>query len=614
LGPGCLGEDMFEIQKYPYIALDTEATGLHWPVDRMFGFSMAAPDGSVCYHDIRDEPGRIGDLNFELSCFQGIVICHNFSFDYKMLHSAGIHMHLEQGDDTVIRAGLIDEHEHSYSLDKLCEVHLGENKLVSIYDDLAKMFGGRATRGIQMKNLVNAPASLVRPYGEKDAILALRLWEWQEAEIDKQDIRKIVGFERRVMVPIIKAEMRGVRVDANRAEAAITKLTLEIDSQQKQLNELVGFDINTNSPKQVKEVFKPTRQEDGEWYADNRQHLQSTESGNPSIDAEALREMENDERAKLILSVRSTIKTRDTFVAGHVLGHMVGDRVYPHINQTKGDDGGTGTGRLSYTEPALQQIPSRNKKVAAIVKPMFLPDEGKEWLSLDMNSFEVRVFAHLVNNPQLLQAYMDNEMLDLHQYVADLTGLVRNATYSGQANAKQLNLSMIFNSGNGAIADKMGLPWAWHSFKKENKVFKYKRAGDEAERVIAEYHQRLPGVKSLADRAKQAAEAHGYVQTKHGRKLRFPRKWKTYKASGLAIQATAADINKQMWLITDEIDEGHLIMNVHDSYEFCVDVGTDAEAMKSRLQQQVRESVPWFRVPLVIDLNGIGSDYWGSQK
>jgi DNA polymerase I-like protein with 3'-5' exonuclease and polymerase domains len=237
-----------------------------------------------------------------------------------------------------------------------------------------------------------------------------------------------------------------------------------------------------------------------------------------------------------------------------------------------------------------------------------------KWASYDMNSFEVRVFAHLVNNPQILQAYRDNELADFHQMVSDLTGLPRNAAYNGQANAKQLNLSMIFNSGNGAIADKMGMPWEWNSFKKGDKTFKYKKAGVEAEAVIASYHQKLPGVKELANRAKQAAEAHGYVQTKHGRRLRFPKGYKSYKASGLAIQATAADINKEMWLLTEKMGSGHLVMNVHDSYELCVAEGTDPKGLGQELQQGIRDAVPWFRVPLVLDLNGIGNNYWASQS
>ena len=600
----------------PYMAFDTEATGLNWPADRLFGFSIALPDGTAGYWDVRHQPGAIDWINDELSRFRGTVIAHNASFDYKMAESSSIYLPLDRLDDTVIRACLINEHEHSYGLDHLSEKYLKDRKVGDIYADLAAAFGGRATRGVQMKNLHRADPALVAPYAEKDALLTLRLWEWQEQEIKRQGIEAICQFERRVMVPLINAEMRGIRVDARKAEKAMAALTLEIDGQQARLNKLAGRELNVNSPKQVKEMFSPKQDDTGEWYADNGTHLPMTDSGNPSIDAEVLRGMESDERAQLILAVRSTIKTRDTFLGGHVLGHMVGDRVYPNINQTKGDqDSGTGTGRLSYTNPALQQIPSRNKKVASIVKPVFLPDEDCEWLSLDMNSFEVRVFAHLINNPVINGLYAKDELLDFHQMVADLTGLVRNATYSGQPNAKQLNLSMIFNSGNGAIAEKMGMPWDWNSFQKDGRVFKYKKAGPAAEAVIAEYHGRMPGVKELANRAKAAAEAHGYVQTRHGRRLRFPRGYKSYKASGLAIQATAADINKEMWLLTNDMGpQQHLIMNTHDSYEINVRRGTDPLRLKNELQERIRAAVPWFRIPLVIDLNGVGADYWSAQN
>jgi DNA polymerase I-like protein with 3'-5' exonuclease and polymerase domains len=605
-----------EFSKYDKIAFDTEDDGLHWPVNKLFGFSIATPDGQSVYHDIRHTPSAIDWFNYEMSNFKGRIICHPASFDYKMAMSAGLNIPMNRLDDTIIRACLIDEHEHSYSLDALCEKYLGDRKVSDIYMDLAEMFGGRATRNVQMKNLHLAPPELVRPYAAKDALLTYNLWEWQEKEIERQGIQDIVEFERRVMVPIIKAQVRGIRVDLNRAEEAIKQLDKEIISLFKELKDIIGKEINVNSPKQVREVFNPRKNEVGHWVADNGTALDATDSGAPSLDSESLRKMENDPRAQLILTVRSAIKTRDTFLAGHILGHAVGDRVYPTINQNKGEDAGTGTGRLSYTDPAMQQIPSRNKKIAAIVKPIFLPDEGHKWVSFDMHSFEVRVFAHLVNNPVINNKYADNPTSDFHAMVAELTGLPRDAAYSGQANAKQLNLSMIFNSGNGAIADKMGMDWEWSSFLPKGKADKpenyitFKKAGEEALAVIKHYHANLPGVKDLADKAKQIAEQYGYVTTKVGRRLRFPRKFKTYKASGLCIQATAADINKHMWMETDNLDYGHLILNTHDSYELSVQMDKSGQEIKEELQDKIKSAVPWFRVPLIVDLNGEGSDWW----
>jgi DNA polymerase I-like protein with 3'-5' exonuclease and polymerase domains len=315
--------------------------------------------------------------------------------------------------------------------------------------------------------------------------------------------------------------------------------------------------------------------------------------------------------AKLILDLRSMHKMRDTFLGKHVLEHQINGRVYPSINQSKGEDGGTGTGRLSYTNPALQQIPSRNKELAAIIKPCFLPDEGQVWVDCDKASFEVRVFAHLVNNPEILAIYANDPEADFHQMVADLTGLVRNATYSGQANSKQLNLSMIFNSGNGAIAEKMGMSWSWDSFvprgKQEKDRITYKKAGPRAMRVINEYHRRLPGIKELAEDQKNLALRNGYIETSVGRRLRFPRGYKAYKASGLLIQATAADINKENWVIIEDAlgDYGRLLLNTHDSYGMSID--PEWEPHYKRVKKAIERDR--LRVPLILDWNGTGHNW-----
>jgi len=262
------------------------------------------------------------------------------------------------------------------------------------------------------------------------------------------------------------------------------------------------------------------------------------------------------------------------------------------------------------SNPAMQQIPSRNKEIAAIVKPCFLPEEGHVWVAADMASFEVRVFAHLVNNRDIITAYDADPELDLHQYVADISGLVRNAQYSGQANAKQMNLSMIFNSGNGAIAAKMGMPFEWTSFTNSaGEVITYRKAGEEAMEVIARYHQRITGVKDLAERAKRVAENRGFVHTYTGRRLRFPRKYRTYKASGLLIQATAADLNKENWKIIDEELDGvgHMIVNTHDDYNLSLpedDWSPHFKRVRERIQR------PRLRVPLILEHSGTGDNWW----
>lgn len=588
------------------LSTDTETTGLG-PADRAFFLGWQLTGYEPRWADLRrGYPDEFMDTVRSTNCR---IVCHNAGFDYKMLLRAGIKLPIDRLDDTVIRATQINEHEFSYQLDVLCKKYLGEGKLTEIYEELARLFGGRPTKNVQMARISQAPTEVVAPYVCSDARLCHNLWHWQEGEIARQGIQRIIDFEREVMPAIIRNEVAGVRVDINAAERAVAGVTNQINETLKRLYYAAGKQFDINSPKQVRAVFNPVQGLDGKWRSHAGHIFPSTPGGAPSFSAEALRETK-DPIAQMILEARSMVKTRDTFLKGHILGSAHNGRVYPSIHQTKGEDGGTGTGRLSYTTPALQQIPSRNKVVAAILKPIFLPDEGQIWVDADMHSFEVRVFAHLVNNNHTIEMYRLNPYLDYHQMTADLTGLVRNATYSGQPNAKQLNLSMIFNSGRGAIAEKMGMPFTWDSFQKGGKTFTYKKAGPEADAIIDKYHLAMPGVKELADRASRLAGQFGYVETYFGRRIRFPHGLKLYKASGLTIQATAADINKKNWLLIEQAlgDEGRLVLNTHDSYG--LSLPEDWQPRWERVKEAVQTGFPWFRVPIILELSGSGQNWW----
>jgi DNA polymerase I-like protein with 3'-5' exonuclease and polymerase domains len=124
----------------------------------------------------------------------------------------------------------------------------------------------------------------------------------------------------------------------------------------------------------------------------------------------------------------------------------------------------------------------------------------------------------------------------------------------------------------------------------------------------------MPGVKELAERASRAASKFGYVETQFGRRIRFPHGWKLYKASGLTIQATAADINKMNWLLIEQAlgDEGRLILNTHDSYG--MSLPEDWQPYWERVKQTVEAGFPWFRVPIVLELSGFGPNWWQAIK
>lgn len=590
--------------KNEVVGLDTETSGLTVR-DYCFGVSLAVRNESY-YWDIRRHPQTIGWLNDHLATARAIV-AHNASFDYRMLSAAGYNRgQIERWDDSCIRACLIDEHRQDYTLDDLALEYLGRRK-IDIWPRLAELFGGRATKNVQISNLVDAPPELVAEYAKPDAELCLALWHEQERIIERDGLRDICDFERRLMRYVIALEARGIRVDIDAAERAQREITPVIEQKQQELEDLVG-PINVNSSPQVKAMYKIEEQND-EYYVMGIR-LEKTKKGNPSLGKNTLQLLaDKDIRAALILEIRSLLKTRDTFLGGHILGSAFNGRVYPSIHQNKNEAGGTGTGRLAYTSPALQQIPTRNRKIAAMIKPIFLPEEGHVWVDADCDGFEVRTFAHLVNNPALIAAYHADPHMDLHQYVADLTGLPRSPVYEIKGCAKVLNLSAIFNRGNGAIAEEMGFETTWETFvpRGQTRPIRFKKAPPEAMAIINRYHQKVPGIRELAKRASAVAKARGYLRTYLGRHLHIERD-KLYKASGILIQATAADKNKEnIMKIEDTLEHGHLLLNTHDSYGMSISE-EHAEKEWKRVQEVVQDA--GFRVPIILKLNGMGKNWW----
>ncbi len=208
--------DFPNLNEFSKIAYDTETTGLQYPIARVFGFSISTPKEDF-YVDIRQHPKAILWLNDAMASYKGIVACHNCSFDYRMSWISGIHLPISQLDDTIIRACLIDEHLNSYSLDELSKRYLGEGKYKDIYRELADVFGGLATKNVQMPNLQYADPEIVAPYAKMDTRRTLDLHDYQDKLIDRQRIHDIVDFERNIMPQFIQTEMHGIRVDLDYA-------------------------------------------------------------------------------------------------------------------------------------------------------------------------------------------------------------------------------------------------------------------------------------------------------------------------------------------------------------------------------------------------------------
>jgi len=358
-----------DLSKYPVVAVDTETNGTNWyekPYSHgpVFGIAIATPDHHAYYYDIRTDRDALEWARRELPKVRSWC-AHFAAFDYHMLLSAGVELPDDRAICTMTDAALINEHLLQYDLDSLGLRYLDQRKEISIYDELANLFGGNATKNVQMPNLHRAPERIVAKYAKQDALLCLRLHMWQRREIANQALDRVVALERRVWPALRRMERRGVRVNVPAAEKAMESISRDCDQLQQDLNRRAGFPVNPNPSGSIHKLFKPERISDRAFRLVDGTIASATAGGKASINADVLKAMKHP-AAAMILELRQMIRMRDVFIAGHILGSHVDGWVHPTINQTRTtEDSGTGTGRLSYTGPALQQIPARNRRVAS---------------------------------------------------------------------------------------------------------------------------------------------------------------------------------------------------------------------------------------------------------
>lgn len=607
-----------DLSLYPVIACDAETTGLQWWRDKVFGLAFAWDDGvklRSIYVDIRDGT-KFRWARDQLGRARKVVN-HNIKFDQHMLRETHIPVKPEICECTMIREALLDEHRHSYSLDSIAHDRLGRGK-VDIWEELARRFGGAATKDAQMPNLQHAPETVVAKYACPDAELALLLWRGQELEIKKQKLEYIADFENRRLLPVvIDMERRGVRVDQERAAMASDQLYEMTIAARERLNELCGWDVNVNSNPQVHKIVQPARDDMGRWRAKDGTPLEDTDGGGPSVRTSALHNMRFEE-AHLVAQIRGWIKAREVFIDRYILKDAFRGYIHANINQTKtdyeaGGDGtsGTGTGRFSITEPALQQIHARDVKLAEVVRSCFLPDPGQKWGSFDYSQIDFRCFVHFVNQPVLTRAYADNPATDFHGLISKLINIPRDRDErTGGANSKQINLGLIFGMGGGRLCREMGLPYFV-----DDKGFL--RAGDEGEAIFKRYHGTVPGIRKLTKNAEALAKSRGYILTPLGRRLHFPWENEAYKAAGLLFQGTCADIIKyKMVELYEQLQntDSRLMLTVHD--ELCVSMGPDCDPVKTveLLQRFDGDVTPMkFRVPILCKA-GVGDNWFLATK
>jgi DNA polymerase I-like protein with 3'-5' exonuclease and polymerase domains len=524
---------------------------------------------------------------------QRSVIFHNALYDVGWLKREGIDI---QGRvlDTIIAAPLLDENRYSYSLDSLGSFYCGETKDETLLQDAALTFGVNPK-----SEMYKLPAKYVGPYGEQDALLTYKLWQKLQQEIKEQDLDKVLEMELALIPLLIEMRWKGVRVDTNKADEISDKLSKEEQILQVEIKRKYGNEVNLWANASLQNIFDKNNL----WYP-------RTEKGTPSFQRDWLENHEH-ELPKLIVRARKLNKARTTFIDKMIGDHVFNGRIHAEAHPMRNDRGGTVSGRFSYSNPNLQQVPARDPEIGNLIRSLFIPEEGCEWGAFDYSQQEPRLTVHyanemnLVGSKEAVQGYTEKNV-DFHQMVADMANIPRKQ-------AKVINLGLSYGMGKEKLIRELGLD------------------DIEAEKLFQQYHEKVPFIKALQDQCTRIANMKGFIKTIGGRRCRFEL-WEskferttplnkedainkygdelkrsfTYKALNRLIQGSAADMTK---LAMIELWKEGIVphLQIHDE----VDISIENHAQAKKVVEIMEDCVD-MAVPLLVDAE-LGQS-WGEVK
>ena len=602
------------------IAIDVEtrdpnlkSNGPGWPTGdgEVVGYAVAV-DGWSGYVPIRHFGGGNLDEKIVNRWLKKVFECpadkimHNAQYDLGWIRQMGFTV---EGRiiDTMLIASLLDENRFSYSLNALSYDLLNKTKSEKGLIEAAREFG------VDPKaEMWKMPAMFVGPYAEADAELTLELWNVLSVQLGKEDLWPIANLELDLLPCLVDMTMRGVRVDTDRVERTRNSLLKREKEVLKKIKDLAGGNVEIWAAQSLARAFD----EIGIQYP-------KTEKGSPSFTKLFLNENPHP-LAKLVVEARNLNKTSGTFINSIMKHCRVDGRIHGHINQIRSDQGGTVSGRISMSNPNLQQIPARDPELGPMIRSLFLPEEGEQWAAIDFSQQEPRILVHyahvygrtrgleLEGAADFVAAYRNRPETDFHSMVAEMANIPRKQ-------AKTINLGLIYGMGVNRLSEQLDIPV------------------DEAKALVKQYHNRVPFVKGLMtgvmNRLNDKASG-GALRSILGRKCRFDlwepdtfemtkalpfkdavdaygpttrlKRAYTYKALNRLIQASAADMTKKA--MVDMYKKGKLpLIQIHD--EIAMSVKSEAEAKE--IAEIMVQAVP-LEVPSQCDIE-IGPS-WGEAK
>ncbi|HHO70181.1 MAG TPA: DNA polymerase I [Halothiobacillus sp.] len=585
-----LDDWLARLAKAELFAFDTETTTLDYMDAQIVGVSFAIEAGKAAYvplaHDYEGAPAQL-DRDWVLAALKPLLeseahhkLLHNAKFDAHVLNNHGIKL-----------AGVIhDSMLESYVLDSVATQHDMDSMAAHYLSLATTTFEDIAGKGAKQKTFNQIDLAMAAPYAAEDADVTLQLHQTLWPKLKSQP--KLCRVYREIEMPLIpvlrQMEQTGVRIDTDMLARQGEAIEKDLARIEQQAYELAGRAFNLSSPKQLQallfdELGLPV--------------TQKTSKGQPSTNEEALSELaEQHPLPKLILEHRALAKLKSTYIDKlPELIHPRTGRIHTSYHQAV-----TATGRLSSSNPNLQNIPVRSEEGRRIRKA-FVASPGYVILSADYSQIELRIMAHLSGDESLLKAFAEGR--DIHRATAaEVFALAEDQVSADQRRAaKAINFGLIYGMSAFGLAKQLGVDRS------------------EAQAYVDLYFQRYPGVKDYMERTRAQARDRGYVETVFGRRLYLPeirsrhaqrRQYAERTAINAPMQGTAADIIKRAmiaihgWL--DGHDSARMIMQVHDELVF--EVREDQlDGWRDRIIESMTAAAE-LKVPLEVEV-GMGPDW-----
>jgi len=567
------------------VCFDTETTGLDVFSADLVGLSFCFREGEAYFVTLPDNREEATKILNEFKAFflseQIEKIGHNMKFDLLMLSNYGIDVKGKLFDTMIAHYLLQPELRHG--MDYLAEIYLHYHTIH--YEDLV------GAKGKNQLDIRNVEISKLTEYAAEDADVTFRLKQILEKELAANELEKLFyEIEMPLMKVLVVMEKTGVRIDSEALRQSSEILTENMLKLEKEIYEMAGGEFNINSPVQVGEVLF------------DRLHLddkaKKTKTGQYSTSEDVLEKLRHKHPiVDKILEYRGLKKLLSTYIdALPQLIHPKTGKIHTSYNQTN-----TATGRLSSSNPNLQNIPIRDE-LGKEIRKAFIPEENSLFLSADYSQIELRVMAHLSNDQNMIEAFRNG--LDIHAATAAKIYKVplEKVTPEMRRHAKTANFGIIYGISAFGLAERLGI------------------SRTEAKNLIDEYFLTYPQIKTYIESAIKKAKENGYVETLLGRKRFLPdinsqnsvvRGFAERNAVNAPIQGSAADIIKiAMVNIQRKLEKENLqakmILQVHDELNFTVPVN-ELETVRKLVVYEMEHAFP-LNVPLIVDC-GVGNNW-----